>query len=645
MSGWVVAVGAALGGVRQRARRRAPDSVFLGPVAAVVTAPPDAAHPQPAQRPGRPPAATRNLRRGRRRRAPGGRLAALGAWVRRHGLLRHEAFVAYLASALSIAAYAWYTQRGQTLLYADAIAHMMIAHNVLASHNPGLAQLGTVWPPLNHILMLPLVWIAPLYRDGFAGTLPSMVAYVAAAVYTYRTARLLFSSPLGGWAAALVLMLNPNVLYMQATPMSELDLLCFAVVAVYYAARWAQTLDAPDLVKCALATAAGTLVRYDGWALAVALLVAIVFIAWRRRGRTFAESNLLLYAALGFAGCAAWVIYQQVIFGNPLEFLSGPYSASVQQNQIKEQGDLFTFHNAPLSLHIYTQSVIDNAGLPLCIAALIGLVWWILRARHNRSALPALAALVPFGFNCLSLVLGISVLETPEIPTVGHAVFYNVRYGLMMLPAVALFAALLAARSRLLFSGLLALVLIFGFTATVQSPPYLVRDPLSTLEQTHYTLLQEAHWLATHYHGGEILISSAPYAPVMFDSGLPESDFLTDGDGTLFHDALRAPQNSAAWIVMDPTAAYDPVWAALNTRTDWRQYYAFAATVGSMQIYERITPGTGTAASGAAASRAAGVSGTARTVAQAAGFATGLATSRALIVDLTSRTPSAGGAP
>ncbi|HEX6799081.1 MAG TPA: hypothetical protein VF116_15335, partial [Ktedonobacterales bacterium] len=214
------------GRLRQSARRIWRRLGFLRVVAAVAP-PPGVA--RPARRPGAgAPVAESKVAR---HLSPRERLAAFGAWVRRHGLLRHEAFVAYLASALSIAAYIWYSQRGQTLAYSDAISHMSIARRVFTSHTPGLAQLGTVWPPLNHILMLPLVWITPLYRDGFAGTLPSMAAYVAAAVYLYRTAHLLVSSPLAGWAAALVLMLNPNVLYMQATPMSELDLLCFAVIA------------------------------------------------------------------------------------------------------------------------------------------------------------------------------------------------------------------------------------------------------------------------------------------------------------------------------------------------------------------------------------------------------------------------------
>ena len=243
--------------------------------------------------------------------------------------------MALLASAASVASYVYYTQQGLTLAYADAISHMMIAHRVFSSSTPGLAQLGTVWLPLNHILMLPLVWNDALFRDGFAGTFPSMVAYVVSAVYMYRLGGLVFSSRVAGWAAALTLMLNPSVLYMQSTPMSELDLICFAVVAIFSRHSLGTYLrrERPGKVP-ALATAAGTLVRYDGWALALALLFVVGVVAWRLRGRLIAESH---GRPLGHAprvsrlrGRTSWLIFK-----NPFDFLNEPHSAQVVQQVIQ----------------------------------------------------------------------------------------------------------------------------------------------------------------------------------------------------------------------------------------------------------------------------------------------------------------------
>ncbi|HEV2237380.1 MAG TPA: hypothetical protein VGR57_12030, partial [Ktedonobacterales bacterium] len=100
--------------------------------------------------------------------------------------LTPEWAIALLATALSIGFFAWYAHQGQTLAYGDAVDHMMIARRVFFSRTPGLAQLGTVWLPLTHMLMLPFIWWDALFYTGLAGALPSMVAYVVGAVYLYR---------------------------------------------------------------------------------------------------------------------------------------------------------------------------------------------------------------------------------------------------------------------------------------------------------------------------------------------------------------------------------------------------------------------------------------------------------------------------
>ncbi len=59
--------------------------------------------------------------------------------------------------------------RGYMLLYGDAVAHLGIARRILDSRNPGLAQLGGVWLPLPHLLMLPFVQKMEWWQNGLAG--------------------------------------------------------------------------------------------------------------------------------------------------------------------------------------------------------------------------------------------------------------------------------------------------------------------------------------------------------------------------------------------------------------------------------------------------------------------------------------------
>jgi len=503
--------------------------------------------------------------------------------------LRAEWLVALVAGALSVAFYAWYASQGQILAYEDSLGHLVIARRVVAGLTPGLGQLGYVWLPLNHMLMLPLIWDDWLFHTGLAGSLPSMAAYVLSCVYLYRFGRLLFDSRAAGWAAALVLMLNPSVLYMQATPMSELDLIAAAILALYYVALWARTLAAADLMKAAIATAAGTLIRYDAWPLALILFVMVVYIAWRRRGRAYAESSALAFGVLGFSGCVAWVLYNWAIFHDPLYFMHGPYSSRNQQLDLQSNQGLPTYHNLGLSLKTYGIVSVDTIWWPLAGLALVGLLLLLVRSRLRAPTLAAYATLVPFAFNWLSLVLGMSVIQTPEIEFDGLRTFFNERYGMMMIPAVAVLLAFLVARKRLLLPLVLGLCAFFAVSSSFFGIPYALEDPLhGAVSAQSLTRQQEADWLAAHYQGGSILISNRPTDAMVFAAGVPDQAFVSESNKPDFYIALAHPETSVTWIVLDSTGAFhDPVYANLSTRQDWRQYFTLRATIGTTQFYER----------------------------------------------------------
>src|SRR4051812_47249104 len=67
--------------------------------------------------------------------------------------------------------------RGWTLYWGDAEAHLNIARSVFDSRNPGYDQLGTVWLPVPHALMLLLARVDTLWRTGLAGVLPNVFCF------------------------------------------------------------------------------------------------------------------------------------------------------------------------------------------------------------------------------------------------------------------------------------------------------------------------------------------------------------------------------------------------------------------------------------------------------------------------------------
>src|SRR5450755_3589741 len=79
--------------------------------------------------------------------------------------------------------------RGYVLLYGDAVAHLGIARRIFDSRNPGLAQLGGVWLPLPHILILPFIGNIQWWQNGLAGAWPSLACYILGVIGIYRLAR------------------------------------------------------------------------------------------------------------------------------------------------------------------------------------------------------------------------------------------------------------------------------------------------------------------------------------------------------------------------------------------------------------------------------------------------------------------------
>ncbi len=91
---------------------------------------------------------------------------------------RETALVAVTASCVSIIVFLIYFRHEAVLLYGDAVAHINIARRVFDSRTPGPLQLGTVWLPLPHLLMMPFLLSSWAWRTGLGGSIPSMIAYV-----------------------------------------------------------------------------------------------------------------------------------------------------------------------------------------------------------------------------------------------------------------------------------------------------------------------------------------------------------------------------------------------------------------------------------------------------------------------------------
>jgi 4-amino-4-deoxy-L-arabinose transferase-like glycosyltransferase len=106
------------------------------------------------------------------------------------------------------------------------------------SITPGWQQIGAVWLPLPHLLNAIPVQIDAFYRSGASAVAISIVSYaLAAAAIAWIVLSLTESIP-AALAASLVFALNANVVYLQATPMTEPLLLGLTALGVAMLLEW-----------------------------------------------------------------------------------------------------------------------------------------------------------------------------------------------------------------------------------------------------------------------------------------------------------------------------------------------------------------------------------------------------------------------
>jgi len=364
--------------------------------------------------------------------------------------------VGQIAAMVSIAAFFYYLRHDDLLLYGDAVAHINIARRVIDSRTPGLLQLGTVWLPLPHLLMLPFLLPKWMWRTGIGGSIPSMLAYVFSVAGIFQLMKTVLppakdfaGAEFAPWFAAAIFALNPNLIYLQTTAMTEPIYLAFCIWSLSFVCGAIRACAAADATRCTssltkagLCLAGACLTRYDGWFLAL-VLTAVLFVLSRRSNFAYLRSGVTRLALLAAIGPALWLSYNAAVYRNPLEFANGAYSAkSIEQKSILAGSPP---HPGTRNLPVAFQYFFKSAELNL--AAGKWQVFWVcslllgtgIVLLFQRRLWPVLFLWVPVPFYMLSIAhSGVPLF----VPSWSPFSLYNVRYGLELLPAFAIFTAI-----------------------------------------------------------------------------------------------------------------------------------------------------------------------------------------------------------
>jgi hypothetical protein len=482
--------------------------------------------------------------------------------------------VAVTCAAASLVAQVWSWHNNAMLNYGDAVAHLHIARRILDSHRPGLTQLGSVWLPLPHLLMLPFVQVYAWWANGIAGAIPSAFAYLAACIGLYRLARR-WLAPAPASLALAFFALNPNLLYLQTTAMTEPLFLCEVIWIPVLAVEWRASLDQNRaqshrllwLLTAALIAAVFT--RYDGWVIAFIIWLAMAVTLARRgqlNSRAFWLASTLLAAAP-----ATWFAYNAAFFGDWLCFARGPYSAKAIELRTAPPGypPHPGWHNPWVSLLFFIKvSELDSAaaafGNILLALSALGTVWAFITARRRAFAW-ALLLWIPVPFYAYAVAYGSVPIFIP--PWWPHS-WYNTRYGMELLPALALGLAFAAQfvlglvrefkpstaglRWRTAAIAFLAALIGFNFAQMLGQHPLVYVEGTKNLAARHLydvAIPPVLRSLLAMRPGGIVLMNTSIYPELVSLTGIPLRQTLNESDKQYFTAALADPATHAAIIL------------------------------------------------------------------------------------------------
>ena len=544
--------------------------------------------------------------------------------------------------AASFAAIVWSWNHAAMLNYGDSVAHLHIARRVFDSRTARFSELGSVWLPLPHILLIPFVQNYAWWANGLAGVIPSASAYIASCAGIYRLARH-WLNPAPSALALAFFALNPNLLYLETTAMTEPLFLCEVIWIVVWLVEWHAAfndeveaasyrlpphpsplpsapgskalrvwrplrifeagprqrgawLRNPQMQRkpsqntfstssnrlqafIAAALIAAIFTRYDGW--------IIAFIAWSgiglallRYGRLRSRSFWLATIAVA-AAPILWFVYNSVCFGDWLYFARGPFSAKAIEMRTSTAGagpPHPGWHNPWVALLFYLKvSELDAVLAPawgslwgnvlLALAALGSVAAWFAEkaASHRRALAWVLLLWLPVPFYTWSVAYG----SVPIFfPAWWPFTFYNTRYGLELLPALALgvgFAASFVAHALERWRGarfaqfLPEMAFAFFFVLAGMNAVDLVRqEPIVYAESTYNLdarlpydqaippLLRDL--LHTFPHA-TVLMNTSTYPEIVAFTGIPLRQTINESDLALWRAALVAPASHAAIVV------------------------------------------------------------------------------------------------
>ncbi|MCB0914352.1 MAG: hypothetical protein KDC23_01435 [Actinobacteria bacterium] len=365
--------------------------------------------------------------------------------------VRYTFTVGVIATAIGLVAGVVSMRSGVAVSYIDSDAHLTIARRLWDGEAPGLGQLGTVWLPMPHLLLVPFTLVAlvdpELGAIGLPGVLLSSVCLGVTTAALFRVIRRMgITSLVVALSSLAVFVFNPTILLLHATAMTEPVLLAGVAMATSGISGFI-TSERPlsggeMLVYVGIPTGLAVGSRYDGWAFAAVATVGVASMSYRRwRSWRYTLRTTVGVLLPSLLVAAWWIVINWVQQGDILAFQRGPYAAQSLQEPLKSSGLLPTDGSLWVSLDTYAWTVWFAVGGATVVITIAGLAASLIREPFSRRTLPMWLLTFTFPYYVTSLATGQVVIKHPM--TTPPALF-NIRYGAPLTLVSALAFAYLA---------------------------------------------------------------------------------------------------------------------------------------------------------------------------------------------------------
>ena len=318
-----------------------------------------------------------------------------------------------------------------------------------------------------------------------------------------------------------------------------------------------------SIVALAWVLAALVLTRYEGWLIGAGLAAITGFAGRRRPVRELmrlaapSAAAVLSFFLLSFASTGRWLASTDFFIADG-EALNRPLKAA----------------------DVIWSGVLSLSNVPLGVAAVCGAIVCLVRARWRAAAL-------------LPLSLTFCVVLPLIAFTAGHP--FRIRYMVPLVAACGVLAGVaLSALPRRAWpwaAGALVTVSLWI------SPPFSLKSPMPVEAQWETPMRLErqrvTEVLRARYDGTPILASMGSLGHYMQESssiGLHLRNFVHEGNGDLWTEAVRSPRRSVRWVLVEERAEGGDMLAGLARKDPaFLAGFTRVAEGGGLALYERKT--------------------------------------------------------